>query len=549
MIKIVFLGGVEDIEKNCYIVETDTDMLILDCGLTYSRPFIPGTIYIMPDITYIEERVKKIRGCIITKAHPGYSGLARTLKAEFDVPLFATPTTAHFFNCQTKADNTKRAPIHLTSVKYGEKVDCGSLSFSLFETVKNTPEATGISISTPYSKKEGDIVYASTIPPDVETAQFPKDPHLLMLDSIFSEKRGKDILEKKIVETIKNKVLNTKGKCILPATPPQVFRFAQVIDAISKDKKIVLDGNEMKERMMYLYEKKHMKTNPETLLTVEEAKKETFFDECVFILTGSMEDPYLPLVHMTEQDESPISVKEGDIVLTPSTAFHGYERAVQTLYGQLSRFGVAIEMYDVNDSSMVPHATAQTLSKLIPSIQPKNIIPIHGYHYMLSINKQQAVKMGVAEKNTYVPNNGDIITLSEKGIQLSKTKAPAGLVVFQGASKNIGVSSEGLGKVIEERKILEKNGFFYIMIAIDKKTSTLKKSPDILTRGFVYIKESQTLIQKCRLLVKNIVETEVKDIAQTQITDIKKMIKKEISSLLQHESNKRPIVLIDIIIT
>ena len=544
MIKIIFLGGVGEIGKHCYAVEYGDDILILGCGLLYTRLTLPGTVYTMPDITYLKSKKRQIKGCVLARAHPAHSGFASLMQREIGAPVFATEETTRFFAAAAEV-GSERANRHtvvsrtdIQSIAYGKKVACGSLGFSLFRTAQNIPEATGISVSTPI----GDIVFADTVPPEVDPSLFPEKPLVLMLDSIAVEKRGAEITEKDIERAICSLIENTTNKrVILPATPVQAPRFAKIVAAVSKKRMVVVEGEEMLKRLEILRKTGILET--EHIYTLKEASEhKEAFETAVVILSGTMEDPYVPLVHIAEEDNAFLKINENDIILTPTNAFPGYERIVQNLYGRLSRFGAVIEMYDTDDMSAISHARQPKLTEIVKEVKPTYFIPVHGYHYMLTANANNAQKYGIGEKNIIVPNQGDVFTISEKEIKRSSEKMPVTLTAFE----NTPVSNEGLGQVIEDRKVLEKNGFFYIVVKVDRQTKNLKKSPDIVTRGFIYIRQSQDLIQKIRFLIKKIIENDLRGVSKDDVDTIKKTIKKETASFLRTETDKRPFVLVDV---
>lgn len=544
MIKILFLGGVGELGKSCYAIEYENDIIVLDCGLLNTRMTLLGTIYTMPDISYLKNKKEHVRGCVISRAHPSHSGFASLIESEIGAPLYATEETSKFINAKTvsiknpvQRQRFDTSPITINKVEYGRKIICGSLAFSLFKTAPDISEATGITIHTPL----GDIVFANTINPEVDTSLFPQKPLALMLDSVFAEKRSEGITEKDIEETIVSFVRSAQGRVIFPTTSVQASRVAKIIDLFSNDRIIAVEGNDLLNRLDVVRSMGGMKTKQENILTLKNASEHIKFDTAIIIMSGTMEDPYTPLTYLAEGEHPHIKINENDTILTPNTAFIGYERIIQNLYGRLSHFGAIIEFYSTDDMGKISHAKQPKIIEIVKKVAPVYFIPVNGYHYMLTASANNAQQYGIDDTHTLIPNQGDIVVISKDGMKRSKEKIESELTTFEHTS----ASTEGLGQVIADRKVLEENGFFYIVIKIDHQKKSLRKSPDILTRGFIYIRESQDLIQKIRLLIKKIVETDLKSTSREDIDELKKIIKKEVSSFLKAETDKRPFVFVD----
>lgn len=547
-IRIIPLGGVEEVGKNMTAVEYQGDILIVDMGFTFPGDEAPGVDYIIPDTTYLEERKNKIKGVIITHGHMDHiGGIPYIMPKIGNPPLYTSLLTAVMI--KKRQEEFPHLPkINIQVIDEKDKLTLGHFKLSFFATSHTIPDSLGLIIETPY----GNIVFTGDIridhvggvPKDFEVETFSKIGQgkvlLLLSDSTNVEKPGFAFPEEEVHKNLKEIIKNTKGRIIIGTFASLFERIIAIIEACEElNKKVFVEGRAMKTNIEISKELGYLKAHKGTILSSEEI--DNYPDDRIVILaTGAQGDEYAALMRIAQKEHRYVKIKKGDTVLLSSSVIPGNEKSVQRLKDNLSRQGAKIVHYGVANVHSSGHSYQGGVEWVHEMIKPHFFIPVHGYHFMLRVHADIAMRLGMPEKNIIVPDNGSIIEIADKGkkIHTLKQTAPAQVVMVDGLGTN-----NVKDVVIRDRQMLAQDGMFVIIAIIDIKNGKVRKSPDIISRGFVYLKESQDLLRHVRLVTKKAIEDATAQMHPINLDYVKNLVREELGKYLFQKTHKRPIIL------
>jgi len=552
-IRIIPLGGVEEIGKNMTAVEIDDDIIVIDAGMYFSNEDTPGVDYVIPNTTYLEERKEKIRALFVTHGHLDHiGGVPIVLSRIGNPPVYSRKITTLLIK-KRQAEFPHLPPIKAEIVEKDETIMCGKTKVRFFGVTHTIPDAMGIIIETkngwivtPGDYKLDQIDGIVSQEEEKEYSIFDKAKTLLLMtDSTNIVNEGFSLPEIKVHQGLENLIKKVNGRIIIAAFSSSITRLTYVIKvAESLGKKIAIDGRSMKTNIDVAIEADFFKPKKGTIIPIEEVNNYPP-NKMVILMTGAQGEEFAALSRAANKSHTKFAIKKGDTIILSASIVPGNEIRVQHIKDNLSRQGVKIISYRTPGEDFVHatgHGNKEDIRWLHKKTHPKFFIPIHGWHYHLELHKDLAMEMGMPEENIVVPDNGSIIEISADGqkIMLRKEKAPAGLMVVDGSSV-----SDDQSVVIRDRVMLAQDGMFVIIALIDQNTGKLKKSPDLISRGFVYLKENQELLRQVRIIIKKSVEDATVKMPTRSIDFdyIKNNLGETISKFLFQKTAKRPLII------
>ena len=552
VIRIIPLGGVEEIGKNMTAIEIGDDIIVVDAGMYFANENTPGIDYVIPNTRYLEERKGKIRALIITHGHLDHiGGVPLVLSRIGNPPLYSRNLTV--LMCQKRqAEFSHLPPMNAVVVEKDQAVTLGNTKVRFWGVTHTIPDSMGIIIETPY----GDIVTPGdykldqidgvvTESEEKEYAQFDNANNLLLMtDSTNIENEGFSLAEVKVHQGIEAILRREKNNRIfIAAFASHITRLIKIVQ-IAEDlgKKIVVEGRSMKTNIDVILQAGLLKPQKGTIIPIEDMDKYPP-DRVLVLITGAQGEEFGALNRAANKTNKKVNLKKGDRIILSASVVPGNERQVQAMKDGLSRQGVKIISYRTPGEEYVHatgHGNKEDIKWLHRKIHPKFFIPIHGHHYHLELHKELAMDLGMPESNIVVPDNGSIIEITHEGTKIGvrKEKAPSSPMMVDGFS----VGDEQ-NVVIRDRQMLAEDGMFVVMAVVDSKTGLLRKSPDLISRGFVYLKENQELLRQTRILVKRTVETTWKQINQNDLDPLKNTVAETVSKYLLQKTAKRPLVI------
>ncbi len=548
IVRIIPLGGVEEIGRNMTAVEFGNDIVIIDCGFQFQDDSTPGIDYILPNTKYLEDRKEKIRAVCITHGHLDHiGGIPYVIDRIGYPPIYTRRLTAVMIRKrQDEFPHLKQLTIH--EVEKEETVRAGDLRVSFFSVTHTIPDSMGIVIETPYGLVvfTGDLKldHVNGIPTEKEEKEFGyfKDKKVLFLgaDSTNVEKPGFSLPERLVEKNMDEIIASATGRLIIGTFSSQLERIMKIIESCERHgKKILVEGRSMKINIEIVKQLGMLKVNEKTFISPEQL--DSLPDRQIVILaTGAQGDEFAALMRIAVKTHKYIKIHKNDTVVLSSSIVPGNERAVQKLKDNLSRQGARIIHRDTMDVHSSGHANRDETFWIHQKINPRFFMPMHGYHYMLRVHADIAKACGRAEDEIIVPDNGAIIEITDEGTKISRRgeRAPSGLRLVDGFS--IGDIQEA---VIRDRTVLAQEGMFVIIATVNPQTGRLRKSPDIISRGFIYLRESQELLQQTRIIIKKTIEDTTKGMRPVNFDYVKNNVTDAVARFLFEKTNKRPIVI------
>ncbi|KKR78934.1 MAG: Metallo-beta-lactamase [Candidatus Nomurabacteria bacterium GW2011_GWA2_40_9] len=559
VIRIIPLGGVEEIGKNMTAIEIGDDIIVIDAGMHFSTEETPGIDYVIPNTTYLEERKEKIRALIITHGHLDHIGGVPLVLSRIGNPPVYSRNLSILMMRKRQAEFPHLPAMKENIVEKDDVITCGNMKIRFFGVTHTIPDSMGLIIDTPHGwivtpgdYKLDQIDGIVTESEEKEYSIFDKAKVLLLLtDSTNIENEGFSLPEIKVYQGLENLIKRIQGRVIIAAFASHISRLVKVMQiAEMLGKKVVLNGRSMKTNMEVAFEAGLFTPKKGTILPIEEIDNYPP-NKIIILTTGGQGEEFSGLNRAANKTDRKFSIKKGDTIILSASIVPGNELQVQKMKDGLTRQDVKIITYRTPGEDFVHatgHGNQEDIKWLHKKTHPKFFIPIHGWHSMLVRHKELAIELGQSEENIIVPDNGSIIEISADGekIILRKEKAPSGAMLVDGTS-----ISDTQDVVIKDRKMLAEDGMFVIIALIDQATGKLKKSPDLISRGFVYLKENQELLRQVRIMIKKSIEDNtVRMLARPSgsnnpidFDQIKAGLGETVSKYLYQKTSKRPLVI------
>ncbi len=549
-VRIIPLGGVEEIGKNMTAIEYGGEIIVIDIGFGFRDETTPGIDFILPNTKYLEERQDKVRAVIITHGHLDHIGGIPFVMPRIGNPPIYTRLLTSVLISKRQEEFPHVPKLNIKIVEKNETITVGKLRIKFFAVTHTIPDAMGVIIETPYGSivHTGDLKldHVAGVPTEEEEAEYDrvfKNEKVLMLmaDSTNVENPGFSIPEKTVHKNIEEIIRTVQGRLIISTFSSLLERLLKIVEFAEKyNKKVIVEGRSLKQNIEICKHIGLLKAKKETLISSDDIDSYPP-DRIIILATGAQGDEFGAIMRMSNKTHTKISINPRDTIMLSSSVVPGNERAVQKLKDNLSRQGAKIIHYRMAEIHSSGHANRDETAWIHRKIHPKFFMPVHGYHYMLRVHADIAKETnGLTEADVVIPDNGSVIEIQNAGTKLArlKEKAASGLVLVDGFS--VGDVQD---VVIRDRQALAKDGIFIIFGIMNGQTGKLKKSPDIISRGFVYLRESQDLLHEVRLLIKDTVEKSARGQNPINIDFIKDNVTDAVAKFLMQKTAKRPMVI------
>lgn len=546
-IRIIPLGGVEEVGKNMTAIECGNDIIVIDAGFQFKDENTPGIDYILPNTKYLEERKEKIRGIFITHGHLDHIGAVPYVISKLGNPPIYSRQFGAIMIMKRQEEFPHLPKINMNIIEKDETIVISdNFKVETFSISHTIPDSMGLIIHT----NQGKIVFIEDvrvdningIPTEEEEGQYKrfKDMNvtLLTMDSTSIEKPGWSLSENVVAENIKKIMSQVSGRLIVATFASQVERIVAIIETAQKyNKKIIIEGRSMKSNIEIAKQLKLLTTDNVAPLTDLENLPP---DKVLMLVTGGQGEEFAALTRIANGSHKYIKLRETDTVLLSSSIIPTNHSSIVRLKDNLYRSKAKIITYLDSDVHASGHGNREELKWIHEHIKYKFFIPLHGNHYMLRQHAELSQSIGNPATNIVVPDNGSIIEIKDGGnkIEILPMKAPNEIVTVDGFS-----ISDIQSVVLRDRQMLAEAGIFVIVASINTKTGRLKKSPDIISRGFVYLRESQELLREARNIIKRTVERNIRGKRQIDFDLLKDIVAKEMSQYLFQQTAKEPLVI------
>ena len=543
-VKFTALGGLNEIGKNLYVYECCNDMFIVDCGLAFPDEDMPGVDLVVPDFTYLEKNKDRFRGIVITHGHEDHIGALPYLLKKVNVPIYGTRLTLGLVEGKLKEHNLlSQASLNVVEPRQNVRMGCMSVEF--IRVNHSIPDACALAIHTP----AGVIVHTGDFKVDytpieggiIDLARFGELGNrgvlALMSESTNAERPGYTKSERSVGESFKNLFNSAEGKRIIIATfSSNIHRIQQIIDqAIIHDRKVAISGRSMQNVIAKAVELNYVRIPEGMLIDIEDVNKYPP-EKVVLITTGSQGEPLSALSRMSSGDHRQVTITPMDFIIISATPIPGNEKLVTKVVNELMKQGAEViyeSMYEVHVSG---HACQDELKMMISLTKPKFFIPIHGEYKHLKKHSKLAIGMGIPEDHIFIADLGQV--LETDGVEMKFTgTVPSGRVMVDG----YGVGDVG-SVVLRDRKHLAEDGVMIIVATIDRETGNVLAGPDIVSRGFVYVRESEALLDEAKQLMKQVMDN-CRDRNIREWGNIKSAMRDALSDYIYSKTKRSPMIL------
>jgi ribonuclease J len=549
-LRLIPLGGLGEVGRNMTLLEYKNSILIIDMGFRMPEETMPGIDYIIPDISYLLEnkRYKNVVGVVITHGHYDHIGAIPYIWNRIgNPPIYAAPLTKGII--LKRQDEFKDQPkLDVNEVKDGSKIKLGVFEVEFFKQNHSIPDNMGLLIKTPV----GNIVHTSdfkfdNFPVNEKPTDFKKlesiaenGIHLLMCDSTGAEEPGHSLSEKDIFENMDKIFAGAKGRIIIATFSSLINRIQQAVTLSEKyNRKVGFIGHSMKSNVEVTKKLGYLKSQKGTLLKKVAEVNDLPDNQVTILCTGAQGEENAGLMKIATGEHQSIKIKPGDTIVFSSSVIPGNERSVQILKDDFIRQKANVFHYKMMDIHAGGHAQRDEIKEIVNIMKPKFFMPIHGQFSMLFANARLVEdECGYKENQTILADNGNIINITKDKVFIDNKSVSAEYIMVDG----LGIGDVG-EVVLRDRQMLAKDGIFVIIAVVNRKTGKVQESPDIISRGFVYLKESKDLLYQAR---KKVIATIEKSTTSGQVTNwtyIKDAIRNNLSDFLFQKTQRRPMIL------
>ena len=542
-LKIIPIGGIEEIGKNMTVFEYGNDIVIIDCGVAFPEDDMLGIDLVIPDFTYLLKNKEKIRGLVITHGHEDHIGSIPYFLKEVNVPIYATKLTAGLIKNKLEehrlVESTK-----MTIVEQGENVNFGSMQVEFIRSNHSIPDAVALAIYTPVGVviHTGDFKIDFT-PIDNKIIDLGRIAELgnrgvlaLLSDSTNAERKGFTMSERTVGETIDKLFINCQKRIVVATFASNVHRIQQIVDAAVKNhRKIAICGRSMINVIETAIELGYINVPTNTFIDIDMITNYTD-DQLVIITTGSQGEPMSALTRMANGEHKKVTLTPNDLVIISANPIPGNEKFVGKVIDDLMKIGVEVVYSSLMDVHVSGHACQEEQKLMIALAKPKYFIPVHGEYRQLVAHIDTAKQLGYTSKNTFIMQNGKVLELNEDMAKFNGN-VQVGKVMVDG----LGVGDVG-NIVLRDRQHLSSDGLIIVVLTMDSSSGEIVAGPDVISRGFVYVRESENLMDELKGVLRQVVRecegSEIRDWAS-----IKNLIKENLRTYIFQKTKRNPMII------
>lgn len=542
-VKIIPLGGLNEIGKNITAIEYKDDIVVIDCGLRFPDEDMFGIDVVIPDISYLLKNQEKIRGIFLTHGHEDHIGALPYVLKQLNVPVYGTKLTLGIVETKLK-EHGLLGSTELIKVKPRDIIKLNTVSVEFIKTNHSIADSVAIAIHTPLGVvlHTGDFKIDYT-PIDGELTDFGRLAELgkkgvlvMLADSTNAEREGYTMSERIVGESFARLFSKAEGRIIVATFASNIHRIQQIIQASEKlGRKVAVSGRSMENIVQVAMELGYLEMEEDTLISIDQISKYPN-EQVVLITTGSQGEPMSALARMAASEHRKINIVEGDTVILSASPIPGNEKFVSKVINQLFKKGANVIYESLEKVHVSGHACQEELKLMHALVKPKFFIPVHGEYRHLKKHAELACKGGLPERNFLLADNGDVIEVTRNYMKKTGT-VTSGQVFVDG----LGVGDVG-HIVLRDRKHLSQDGILTVVVTIERETGTVIAGPDIISRGFVYVRESEGLMDEARELVKNILD----DFQEKNVTDwstLKSGMRDGLREFLYEKTKRKPMIL------
>ncbi len=542
-LKIIPLGGLEEIGKNITIFEYEDEIILVDCGLEFPGDDMLGVDLVIPDITYLIKNKEKIKGLIITHGHEDHIGSIPYVLKQINIPIYATKLTVALIKNKLEEHKLLRSTkMHI--VDQGQILNFGKMQVEFIRSNHSIPDAVMLAIHTPVGTvlHTGDFKVDYT-PIDDKVIDLGRIAELgnqgilaLLSDSTNSERKGFTMSESSVGEVFDKLFLNNSKRIVVATFASNVHRVQQIVNsAIKYGRKIAICGRSMENMIEAARELGYIKEAENVFIDIDNIKNYRD-DQLVIITTGSQGEAMSALTRMANGDHKKVTITPNDMIIISATPIPGNEKLVSKVIDDLMKIGAEVIYSSLQDVHVSGHACQEEQKLIITLAKPKYFIPVHGEYRQLMAHAETAKSIGIEPKNIFIMTNGRVLELNQDEAKLTST-VPNGRVLVDG----LGVGDVG-NIVLRDRQHLSQDGLIVIVMGMDQRTGEIVSGPDVVSRGFVYVRESENLMDD----LKRVIREQVHKLEENHISDwstIKSTLKDELRDYIFEKTKRNPMIL------
>ncbi len=542
VVKVIPLGGLNEVGKNITVLEYDNEMLLVDCGMTFPSDEMYGIDIVIPDMSYVVNNKDKIKGLIVTHGHEDHIGGIPYLLKKINIPVYGTPLTLGLIENKLKEHGLSAK---LRAIKAGNHLNFGSFRVEVLRMTHSVADAVAFSITTPagviFHTGDFKIDYTPLQGEPIDFQRFAEIGKngvlLLMADSTNAQRKGYTPSEQTVGATLDSIFAPAKNRIIVATFASNVDRVQHIIDlAVKYKKKVAVSGRSMVNIVEIATQLGYLHVPDNVIVDINRIKS-LRDDQIVIITTGSQGEPMSALTRMASNDHKSVQIKKNDIIVLSSSPIPGNEKTISNVVNRLLEKGAQVIYSDIADIHVSGHPCQEELKLLHSLLKPKYFMPIHGEYRHLDAHAKLAEEIGMPHQNIFIMKNGSVLNVSRHKAEIAKEEVTHGNVLVDG----LGVGDVG-NIVLRDRKLLSESGLIVVVAAIEKGSGLLVSGPEILSRGFVYVRESEELIASAREVVTETLEN-CQDKGLREWSAMKNAVRDELRTFIYEQTKRSPIIL------